>query len=277
MNNNQVKLKIARTYHFYDHQTSRSFDIPCIYDYTEDQVWAIMRKVKTFLATFVYVPCIVSDCMMLKLQQVLQRKKMYRFKLKKDFVNMQSLVRRTIKNFEDDFKNPEFFDEFSMTYYDEAKPKIEKFAKMMEVKLANLGYKDVSVMSLSFLAFQMACFGVVNYQSLMRGAETDYGFDLTGLYAHLCPTQPSEAAKRFMMDVGFTEELVKKLNARDDISELFSRIEKTFISQATQRKASDAAFNELPEETKERMSSGGKNLERELEAIEKNNLKKKPK
>ena len=56
---------------------------------------------------------------------------------------------------------------------------------------------------------------------------------------------------------------------------MFANIERIFIDQKMQKKAARSAFDTLDEETKANMLSGGDEIEKTLNEIETNNLKKK--
>lgn len=56
---------------------------------------------------------------------------------------------------------------------------------------------------------------------------------------------------------------------------MFANIERIFIDQKMQKNAAKSAFDTLDEETKASMLSGGDEIEKTLNEIETNNLKKK--
>lgn len=194
-----VKWLIPRMYTFDDKSQYKTYKIPCKYKYSTVEVNAILRKVKTFLATYVYIPCVISDWYLAKLQGVMEHKKLYRFEAKRNLEEIKSIVRKIINWFEFDFCNADYFDELSLSYIDAVSPDMEKFQKFIEVKLANLGHKNVSIPALSYICFQMLCEGFVNYNAIMSGAKTDYDFDFTELFHYLCPELASEKAKKFMV------------------------------------------------------------------------------
>lgn len=117
----------------------------------------------------------------------------------------------------------------------------------------------------------------MNYNTIMRGAKTDYDFDFTELFHYLCPELASEKAKKFMVSRGLSEEFVLKFNEKKEVTEMFANIERIFIDQKMQKNAAKSAFDTLDEETKASMLSGGDEIEKTLNEIETNNLKKKQK
>lgn len=272
-----VKWLIPRMYTFDDKSQYKTYKIPCKYKYSTVEVNAILRKVKTFLATYVYIPCVISDWYLAKLQGVMEHKNLYRFEAKRNLEEIKSIVRKIINWFEFDFCNADYFDELSLFYIDAVSPDMEKFQKFIEVKLANLGHKNVSIPALSYICFQMLCEGFVNYNAIMSGAKTDYDFDFTELFHYLCPELASEKAKKFMVSRGLSEEFVLKFNEKKEVTEMFANIERIFIGQKMQKNAAKSAFDTLDEETKASMLSGGDEIEKTLNDIETNNLKKKQK
>lgn len=270
-----VKWLIPRMYTFDDKSQYKTYKIPCKYKYSTVEVNAILRKVKTFLATYVYIPCVISDWYLAKLQGVMEHKKLYRFEAKRNLEEIKSIVRKIINWFEFDFCNADYFDELSLSYIDAVSPDMEKFQKFIEVKLANLGHKNVSIPALSYICFQMLCEGFVNYNAIMSGAKTNYDFDFTELFHYLCPELASEKAKKFMVSRGLSEEFVLKFNEKKEVTEMFANIERIFIDQKMQKNAAKSAFDTLDEETKASMLSGGDEIEKTLNEIETNNLKKK--
>lgn len=270
-----VKWIVPRTYTFDDKSNYKVHKIQCKFEYTTEQVNAILRKVKTFLATYVYIPCVISDWYLVKLQGVLEHKNLYRFETKKKLEEIKSIVRKIINWFEFDFCNADYFNELSLSYIDAVTPDMEKFQKFIEVKLANLGYKNVSIHALSYLSFQMLCEGLVNYNAVMNGAKTDYDFDFTELFSYLSPELACDRAKKFMVSMGLSEEFVLRFNEKKEVTEMFANIERIFIDQKMQKNAANSAFETLDEDTKASMLSGGSEIEKTLNEIENNNLKKK--
>ena len=104
-----------------------------------------------------------------------------------------------------------------------------------------------------------------------------YDFDFTELFHYLCPELASEKAKKFMVSRGLSEEFVLKFNEKKEVTEMFANIERIFIDQKMQKNAAKSAFDTLDEETKASMLSGGDEIEKTLNEIETNNLKKKQK
>lgn len=276
-NSNVVRIKWGgkRIYTFDDKVNGKSYDIPCKYKYTEEQIHAIMRKVKTFMATYVYVPCVISDCLMLVLQKNLEKKKLYKFKTKKDFLDIQNATRIIISSYENDFCNADYFSELSMSYYDDMEQKMKKFQKFIEVKLANLGYKNVGLASLSYLSFQMLCEGFVNYDLIMKGCVNDYDLDFKELFYYLCPDAVCQKAKRYMISFGLTKEFVEKFNEKKEVKKMFVEIEKLFSNPRVQKKAAKSARQILEDDEAAEMDEGGKMIQETLNEIETNNLKKK--
>lgn len=272
---NRVKWATPRMYTFDDKTKYKSYNIPCKYQYTTEQIEAILRKVKTFLATYVYIPCAISDWYLVKLQGVLEHKKLYRFETKKNLEEIKALVRRTIFWFEDDFCNAEYFNELSLSYIETMTPYLDKFQKFIEVKLANLGYKNVSVSALSYISYQFLCEGYVNYGMAMKGAKQDFDFDFTELFSYLRPELACDKSNKFMLSTGLTEEFVEKFNEKKEIIEMFTEIEKMFSDAKLQKKASKAALEVVDDEMKAKMKSGSNEIENTLKEIRTNNLKKK--
>ena len=68
-----------------------------------------------------------------------------------------------------------------------------------------------------------------------------------------------------------------KFNEKKEVTDMFANIERIFIDQKMQKNAAKSAFDTLDEETKTSMLSGGYEIEKTLNHIETNNLKKKQK
>lgn len=66
-----------------------------------------------------------------------------------------------------------------------------------------------------------------------------------------------------------------KFNKKKEVTDMFANIERIFIDQKMQKEAARSAFDTLDEETKANMLSGGDEIEKTLNEIETNNLKKK--
>lgn len=90
-----VKWLIPRMYTFDDKSQYKTYKIPCKYKYSTVEVNAILRKVKTFLATYVYIPCVISDWYLAKLQGVMEHKNLYRFEAKRNLEEIKSIVRKS--------------------------------------------------------------------------------------------------------------------------------------------------------------------------------------
>lgn len=261
------KTMFARIYTFTDRANYKTYRIPCKYEYSQEQASAILRKVKTFLANYVYVPCVISDCSMIMLQRSLQKKGLYRFKTKKDFVDIQTATRKIIKAFDDDFLIPEYFDELSMSYYDEVEHDIKKFQKFIEVKLANQGYKNVGLAAMSYLQFQFLCEGFFNYNTIILAAKDDYDLDFKELFRSLCPEHVCEKAKWFMEAMGLSEDFVRKFNEKKEVTKMFKEIERIFLDKKIQKKVSQSARQAVDRTTYGKMDEDGKKIQDTLSEI----------
>lgn len=261
------KTMFARIYTFTDRGSYKTYRIPCKYEYSQEQASAILRKVKTFLANYVYVPCVISDCIMIMLQRSLQKKGLYRFKTKKDFVDIQTATRKIIKAFDDDFLVPEYFDELSMSYYDEVEHDIKKFQKFIEVKLANQGYKNVGLAAMSYLQFQFLCEAFLNYNTIILAAKEDYDLDFKELFRSLCPEHVCEKAKKFMEAMGLSEDFVRKFNEKEEVAKMFREIERIFLDKQIQKKVSQSARQAVDRTIYDKMEDGGKKIQDTLDEI----------
>lgn len=105
-----------------------------------EQVQKALDYAYSTLCQSCYMEFILADNFLLISKEVFDKKKVFKFNLKKHFTECQTSIRDTMKLYERNM-DEDYYNEYSTFLWDLIKDKVEKLRKMIEDKLRNLKCK----------------------------------------------------------------------------------------------------------------------------------------
>ena len=216
-----------------------------------EQIQKALDYAYSTLCQSCYMEFILADNFLLISKEVFDKKKVFKFNLKKHFTECQSSIRDTMKLYERNM-DEDYYNEYSTYLWDLIKDKVEKLRKMIENKLRNLKCKYNPYLSSYAITIQNLVQQINDtHKHVMEITEREYGVDIAPSYenyrAKMAFTQADNCLYDIMHDEAkkFRDNIVKDKK----IIAVWSDITKTLYDPINAKKARISAFYSMPKET----------------------------
>ena len=216
-----------------------------------EQIQKALDYAYSTLCQSCYMEFILADNFLLISKEVFDKKKVFKFNLKKHFTDCQKSVRETMKLYERHM-DEDYYNEYSTYLWDLIKDKVEKLRKMIENKLRNLKCKYNPYLSSYAITIQNLVQQINDtHKHVMEITEREYGVDIAPSYenyrAKMAFTQADNCLYDIMHDEAkkFRDNIVKDKK----IIAVWSDITKTLYDPINAKKARISAFYSMPKET----------------------------
>jgi hypothetical protein len=216
-----------------------------------EQVQKALDYAYSTLCQSCYMEFILADNFLLISKEVFDKKKVFKFNLKKHFTECQTSIRDTMKLYERNM-DEDYYNEYSTFLWDLIKDKVEKLRKMIEDKLRNLKCKYNPYLCSYVIMIQNLVQQINDtHIHVMEITEREYGVDIAPSYenyrAKMAFTQADNCLYDIMHDEAkkFRDNIVKDKK----IIAVWSDITRTIYNPINAKKARLSAFYSMPEET----------------------------
>ena len=216
-----------------------------------EQIQKALDYAYSTLCQSCYMEFILADNFLLISKEVFDKKKVFKFNLKKHFTDCQKSVRDTMKLYERHM-DEDYYNEYSTYLWDLIKDKVEKLRKMIEDKLRNLQCKYNPYLCSYAITIQNLVQQINDtHKHVMEITEREYGVDIAPSYenhrAKMAFTQADNCLYDIMHDEAkkFRDNIVKDKK----IIAVWSDITRTIYNPINAKKARISAFYSMPKET----------------------------
>lgn len=205
----------------------------------------------TLLCNSCYAENVATDIMLLLTNDILVKKSVFRFGVKKHFKEFQKSLRNIIHIYQH-YMNDDYYYEYSSIIYEKLEPKIEKLRKAIESKLRNLKVNNAYISSYLIILYNMMTQNTNTFTRVMEIVKRRYSVDLTSQFSSVYASMPQAHAQRLLDEVmrqdrqTFSDSITKN----KDIIKLWQEATKVIYDPMCTIDARIGAFNEMPEETK---------------------------
>lgn len=196
-----------------------------------------------------YMEMVIADNFLMKAKDILVNRKLLKFKLKKDFTDVQTNLRDTMKVYEQ-WMDDVYYNEYSTVLYEKVSGIIEKMRKMIEDKLRNLGVKNAYDSSIAIMIQNLVQQIDDTFHNVMDKVEADYDVNLKQAYIKHRPRLAYSKADCVLYDIMHEngDKFDKNIVKNKHIIALWSEITKRIYDQKNQIEARKAAYYNMPKE-----------------------------
>lgn len=215
------------------------------------------------IAQTVYIDYVLADMVLILFKDFLVKKKLYKMNMKKLFNDAQNDLRRCMGIMEPTLAK-ELLNEMACNHYDNVKDDMKKLREMFTAKLANLGAKNAGLYGWLILVQNFVLLSMEHFQMIFDRDFELTGIDLSGIF-DMIEAKGAWKAVSEMLRIGMGDDLHKYNNnivSNKEIGDQFKRILAKIFTKESFNKATDAAYNELSEEDKQRWAVVGEELRR---------------
>ena len=218
---------------------------------SDEQIQKALDYAYSTLCQSCYMELILADNFLILSQEVFKKKKVFKFNLKKHFLDCQTNIRDTMKVYERHM-DEDYYNEYSTTMWEFVEGKVEQLRKLIEDKLRNLRCKYSPYLCSYAIMIQNLTQQVSDtYKHVMDIVKRDYdGIDLTVAFSKHNAKMAYTQADNLLYDVmhGESEKFTDNIVKNKKIIEIWSDITKTLYNPHNARKARMAAFYNMPDE-----------------------------
>lgn len=187
-----------------------------------EQIQKALDYAYSTLCQSCYMEFILADNFLLISKEVFDKKKVFKFNLKKHFTECQTSIRDTMKLYERNM-DEDYYNEYSTYLWDLIKDKVEKLRKMIEDKLRNLKCKYNPYLCSYVIMIQNLVQQINDtHIHVMEITERKYGVDIAPSYenyrAKMAFTQADNCLYDIMHDEAekFRDNIVKDKRVRGE-------------------------------------------------------------
>lgn len=201
-----------------------------------------------------YMEYIVADNFIIIANDVLKKKKVLRFDVKKNFTDLQKAVRSTMRIYEQHM-NEDYYNEYSTVLYEKVTPLIEKLRKIIEDKLRNLQCKRNAYICSYVIMIQNLVQQVDDtYLHVMDSVSREFNIKLHDSFVRLRCVAGFKAADNLLYAYmqGEADKFTDNIVNNKDIIATWSEIMKQLYDMKNVVNARVEAFRALTDEEKAR-------------------------
>lgn len=220
------------------------------YGMPEERLQEALDNAYSMLVQSCYMEYILADNFLIIAKDIFVRKKIFRFNIKKFFVDCQSDIRKTMKIYKMHMDD-DYYDEYSSILYGKVSDVIEHMRKLIEDKLRNLHSKcNPYIASYAIMMQNLVQQVDDTYKNVMDSLKKRYDVDLSKVFdkyrSRLAFTMVDNLLYAIMQSDAdkFTDNIVnnKKILA------LWSEVTKRLYNPKNLKEARLSAFYSMPKE-----------------------------
>lgn len=230
----------------------RKVRVPVGNDMTEDKMNRILLIGRAYLQQYAYVEMVMMECFMQKIEQSLQKKKCFRFMVKRLWNECKTGLKKTISHYDVFAPSSEFNNEYAMTYYEKISDDLYKLRDKLALRFKNLGYSGKSgLYANAVVLYNLALMGVNIYEAIMIRLRERLGVGMMDAYLDYCPVDAYNKSHDFLVAVmGNDFEAVMNHIATKEIVAYFEKVRDGIFDSKTMDEAARNATDDMDEEEK---------------------------
>lgn len=162
----------------------------------------IIEKTHIALLQFVYTNCLIADNYMITYQAYLQKRKLYKFRIKQLTNTLAQQLRHTVNVIRTDV-NSDFYEEYSNVFYDHIRPDVDKMQQRICKRCSNLGIAPgkVGLYANTSVLINMLYAAELTYKQIIKEINENYGLNLEHIYTFFCPNAAINTATLLVNEV----------------------------------------------------------------------------
>ena len=218
-------------------------------EYGMDKLQNALDYAYKMLCGSCYMEMVIADNFLIKAKDIFVKSKMFRFKFKKDFTDLQTNLRDTMKLYEE-YMDDVYYNEYSSVLYEKVANIIENMRILIEHTLHRVGVKNAYDSSIAIMIQNLTQQIDDTFLNVMGKVREDYAVNLTQAYVKYRPKLAYSKADCVLYDVMHDdcETFCNNIVNNKHIVALWSEITKRIYDQKNQIEARKAAYYNMPKE-----------------------------
>lgn len=212
----------------------------------------IIEKTHIALLQFVYTNCLIADNYMITYQAYLQKRKLYKFRLKQLTNALANDLRKTINIIRTDV-NCDFYEEYSNVFYDHIRANVDRMQQRICKRCSNLGISadKVGLYANTSVLLNILYAAELTYHKIIKEILDNYGINLEHIYSFFCPNAAINSATVLVTEVMGSDLKYQNSICNDKTTcNLMVEIREQLTDKALHQQARKEAFENLPDDVK---------------------------
>lgn len=204
------------------------------------------------ISEYYYPTLIIVDCVMVLLEQSMQKNGMYKFVEKKNFRQLQQSLRKLIKSIRGCFVMADCYDELSSQVWEDVSDKIQELREYVygDVLRAGFNNKYADVFSYLITAANMIYESKDVFDSVLRSSERINNVKFENVDAYISTGKECHFVEQWCKSFIHDYEKVKKALKEDKkVTKIFLDIEKSIVNIKNMEDRKERMNNELSDLT----------------------------
>ena len=211
----------------------------------------VVKKTNLALLQFVFTNCLIADNYIITYQAYLQKRKLYKFRLKQLTNSMASELRKTINLIKSDV-NCDFYEEYANVFYDSIRADVDRMQQRVCKRCNNLGIAPdkVGLVANTSVLINMLYAAELTYNNIIDEISERYGINLKQIYSFFCPIGAISAATQlaaYVMgnDVKHQESICNDKATCSLMSEIRLKLTDTDLHDKARKEAFECTSDEI--------------------------------
>lgn len=212
---------------------------------------SIVKKTHLALLQFVFTNCLIADNYIITYQAYLQKRKLYKFRLKQLTNNMASELRKTVNLIKSDV-NCDFYEEYANVFYDSIRADVDRMQQRVCKRCNNLGIAadKVGLVANTSVLINMLYAAELTYNNIIDEISERYGINLKQIYSFFCPTSAINFATQLAAvvmgnDVKYQESICTDKQTCSLMSEIRLKLTDTDLHNKAMKEAFECTSDEI--------------------------------
>lgn len=222
--------------------------VPIPGDMTKERMNKCLAVCMGYLCQCVYVEIVLAECFMQAVEASVQKKKCFKFGIKKKWTDCKKGLRATIKLYDAFASNDEEYnEEFAITFYEKTSKSLYQLRDKLAVRLQRLGCGEKSgLYSNAIVLYNLTSMCVATYTALTKRLYELLRVNLADAYLDFCPISALENSYDFLKAVtGKDFERLSDKALSKDLTPYFDRVAENIFDGNTLDEAARNASETL--------------------------------
>lgn len=232
--------------------------VPVSGDMTKERMNKCLAACRAYLCQYVYVEIVLAECFLQAVEASVERKKCFKFSIKKKWTDCKKNLRKSIKRYDDFSPNGEDYNnEFAITFYEKTSKSLFLLRDKLATRLQRLGCGEMSgLYSNAIILYYITSMCIGTYEAVINRLTELLHVNLMDAYKEFCPIVAFENSYDFMrLVMGKDFERMGDKAISKDLVPFFDKVKNDIFDNKTLEEAAKNASEVLETDDKELQSS----------------------
>lgn len=227
-------------------------------DMTKEKMNKCLAACRAYLCQYVYVEIVLAECFLQAVEASVEKKKCFRFNVKKKWKDCKKNLRKSIKRYDDFSPNGEDYNnEFAITFYEKTSKSLFQLRDKLAVRLQRLGCGEMSgLYSNAIILYNITSMCICTYEAVVNRLKELLHVNLMEAYEEFCPVMAFENSYDFMrLVMGKDFERMSDKAISKDLVPFFDKVKNDIFDNKTLEEAAKNASEVSETDDKELQNS----------------------